>query len=125
MNKSVDTKSIRSFANNEKGSIAVLSAITLAVIVGVAGLAVDYGRSVSAKSALQSAADAAALKASALYSRGESQYEEVATRIFNANMVGKDDVRVKSISIKKNGANKIEVAVSAELPAYLIAVVGV
>ena len=54
---------IRRFAGHQSGTIAMLFAITLPGLLGATGLAVDYSSGVRQKSALQSAADSAALNA--------------------------------------------------------------
>jgi Flp pilus assembly protein TadG len=50
-------------ADRERGSIALLSALTLAALIGFVGLAVDYGRAFHARTQLQAGLDAGALAA--------------------------------------------------------------
>lgn len=56
----------------ERGSVAVLAAISLTVLLGMAAMAVDYGRLASCRQSLQNAADAAALAAAADAGAGSS-----------------------------------------------------
>lgn len=54
---------LRAFAGDTRANIVMSFALALPVMVGAAGLAVDYTTAASARSALQSAADGAALAA--------------------------------------------------------------
>lgn len=49
------------FASAEHGNVAMMFAITLPFLIAAVGAAVDYSRAVSARTAMQAAADAAAL----------------------------------------------------------------
>lgn len=51
------------YRNDEKGAVAIITGVTLAVLIGFAGLALDLGRLYINKTELQSAADACALAA--------------------------------------------------------------
>ncbi|MDX7953846.1 pilus assembly protein TadG-related protein [Lichenihabitans sp. Uapishka_5] len=53
----------RAFARARRGNVSILFAFSLVPMIGVAGLSVDYGIALSAKSKLDNAADAAALAA--------------------------------------------------------------
>jgi Mg-chelatase subunit ChlD len=55
---SQDTSSLKPFAANNSGSVAILFAISVTVVVGVAGLAIDFARGQSTKDALQQDLDA-------------------------------------------------------------------
>ncbi len=71
----------KSFIKNEKGSIIVLVAISMTVLLGFSALAVDYGSMTNQRSLLQNAADAAALA-------GAIKGEDVAREYVMANTTG-------------------------------------
>lgn len=54
---------MQSFRRHQRGAVAVIAAITLPVLIGFAGLALDGGRLYMQKTELQNAADACALAA--------------------------------------------------------------
>lgn len=62
---------LRNFLGNKSGNLTVMAALILPVGLGAAGLALDMSKMITTKSALQNAADAAALAAaSALANKG-------------------------------------------------------
>ena len=58
------------FSGSRSGSIAIIFAFSLVPLIGVVGIAIDYSNIVRARSAMQHAADAAALGAIVITSRG-------------------------------------------------------
>jgi len=50
-------------SHHDKGQIAIIVAITLVVLIGMVGLAVDSGRGYGVKAKLSAAVDAAAIAA--------------------------------------------------------------
>ena len=60
------------FAREERGSVMVIFAIALPVVIGIAGLAVDYSRSTLLRRHLVNAADAAAIVATKAVGDGKS-----------------------------------------------------
>jgi Flp pilus assembly protein TadG len=73
---------------HQRGQAIVLIAITLAVVVGMAALAIDGARAYSLRRDLQGAVDAAALAAADKLQQSGSytQAEQAATTIFGSNM---------------------------------------
>ncbi len=74
-------------ANNPKycrGQIAILTALTLVVLIGVVGLAIDSGRGYGVKSKLNAAVDAASIAAARAVVEGAND----STRIANAQAAG-------------------------------------
>ncbi|MEO8421480.1 MAG: pilus assembly protein TadG-related protein, partial [Hyphomicrobium sp.] len=57
------TSSVRRFAADERGNVAVLFAFMSTIILLVAGIAIDYARTVNMNSRIGGAADAATLAA--------------------------------------------------------------
>lgn len=76
---------VRSLRRSEEGSVAILVSVVMVVLLAIAGLSVDVGRTHSERSALQAAADAAALAGARLASASESDRIETALRYFAAN----------------------------------------
>lgn len=76
------------FGRDERGTIAIIFALTTTVVVGIVGLAVDFGRMVNTRAHLQLAADAAALAGSAPGDFTSIQRREIALKIFAANNAG-------------------------------------
>jgi Flp pilus assembly protein TadG len=54
-------KLVRNFRSDTKGNVAIIFGLLLIPVIGFAGAAIDYSRANSARAALQSALDAAAL----------------------------------------------------------------
>ncbi|MFN3890702.1 MAG: vWA domain-containing protein [Beijerinckiaceae bacterium] len=88
---------LKSFIRNERGNVALLTAMLILPLAGVGGLAVDHMTAVSAKTRFDAAADAAALaavKTATAVATGETNWgsgdpvqagTEAALRVFNAN----------------------------------------
>jgi Flp pilus assembly protein TadG len=60
-------KRVRSAARDERGSVAIMFALTTVVVLAVVGGAVDFGRAVLAREKLQSTVDSAALAAARIW----------------------------------------------------------
>ncbi|MEZ5774261.1 MAG: pilus assembly protein [Hyphomicrobiaceae bacterium] len=82
---------------DEAGGVLVMFAIGLVVILGVIGLAIDYGRATSARTQLQTAVDAALLSASNP-SLADEDREGVFQRALHANLATADLVPVVTFS---------------------------
>jgi len=81
---------LRSFRSDERGASLILFGLAIPILVGVAGLAIDYSRAASVQSRVQQAADAAALASVALVRNGVGQdvATSVAQSVFAANLGG-------------------------------------
>jgi Flp pilus assembly protein TadG len=73
------TSSVRNFAADERGNVAVLFAFMSTIILLVAGIAIDYARTVNMNSRIGAAADAATLAAGRAMLDGKLNDEEVET----------------------------------------------
>lgn len=85
---------LRNFLNNRKGNLSIIAAIVLPVGLAAAGLAIDTSKMVASRSALQNAADAAALAAaSALANKGitTEDAEALATNFVKGQMANHMD----------------------------------
>ena len=91
----------------QRGSVAIITALSIAVLIGFAGLALDGGRLYVTKTELQNAADACALAASfeltgspiasESFTRAENAGQTVATRNssgFQADAVALEDLEI-------------------------------
>lgn len=78
------------FNNDQDGSIAILFALTLVAVTGATGMAVDFGRALTAKTQLQNAVDAAAMAGAALPATANANRYDVALKIFNSNLATSD-----------------------------------
>jgi Flp pilus assembly protein TadG len=92
------------FQQNRSGAVAVIFALSIVPLLGIAGAAVDYGRASSSRSKLNSAADAAAL--AALKARPTENPETVGRRVFNGQFssYGDANLTLKSLSVQVNNA---------------------
>ncbi|MGD9802456.1 MAG: pilus assembly protein TadG-related protein [Hyphomicrobiaceae bacterium] len=63
---------VGSFRRDEKGSIAILFALTSFIVMALVGGAVDYGRAVTARDQMQNAVDAAVLAAARIWQTDKS-----------------------------------------------------
>jgi Flp pilus assembly protein TadG len=83
--------SIRRFFSARAGGVAVTFALALVPIVAAAGIAVDYGRAASVKTALQAALDSAALAtAKSASSLTAAQVQSTADKYFNQTFASSD-----------------------------------
>ncbi|MGB7300868.1 MAG: vWA domain-containing protein [Burkholderiaceae bacterium] len=65
-------------ANHQRGSVSIIIAFMLIVIIGFAGLAIDTGRHYGIKAKLSAASDAAAIAGARALQTGNSQAERIA-----------------------------------------------
>ena len=63
---------VNSFASEKRGNVATTFALTVAVLLGAIGAAVDYSRLTNRQTALQRTADSAALAGAQVLSHNES-----------------------------------------------------
>ena len=101
---------------NERGSVMVIVALSMVVLLGFTGLAVDYGGMAAAKSELQNAADAAALAAGQDRASGLSPESAIITanKLIAAN--GYPNVNLDGVTISnvEFGSNTVTVTVSTQ-----------
>ena len=102
----------RRFSEDRKGNIAIIFSASLVPMLGFTGLAVDYGRASTAQTALNAAADAAALAAvSKLWDRSDplggvnvSIRERDARRLFNVTASSVDEVTIGDVTVSLSQA---------------------
>jgi Flp pilus assembly protein TadG len=88
---------LKRFADDKKGSVAVIFALTLLPVLGMAGVAIDYSAASGTRAQMAQAADAAALAAARAPVTTLAERQKIAQDVFNANMGGK---KVDGLSIK-------------------------
>ena len=111
----------RSFLRNEKGSIAIIFSLVLLVLVVSIGVAVDYGRQMSAHTAMQQALDAAVLAGVKL---SPERQTSVATKMFEAELDGAN-VQNPSVSFSREGEDRLAGHAEGEIRTTLTAVLGI
>lgn len=78
----------KNFKSDSAGNFSLMAALLIPVLLFTAGLAVDFGAGMNAKSQLQAASDAASLAVSTAYTNGETdntKLTEIANRYFKTN----------------------------------------
>src|SRR3972149_3290229 len=78
-------RSLRSFAHDAKGNVAILFGVTLIPILLGVGAAVDYGRALVVRERMSDAADAAALAIGSWPGLTQAELKTKAQQFFNAN----------------------------------------
>lgn len=82
------------FAGDERGVVAVLTALAMTVILGLAAVSVDAGLLYVAREQLKNASDAAALSGAQLLPEGREQAEAAAREYAGYNDIDAAEVRV-------------------------------
>lgn len=82
---------LRRFWRSEAGNFAIMFAIALPALIGVVGLALDFGTMVKARTKLQSALDAAVLAASRI-ADDDAQREDTFHRYLRVNLANAPDL---------------------------------
>ncbi|MCA3624503.1 MAG: hypothetical protein IOC52_10030 [Methylobacterium sp.] len=118
----------RRFAQDRRGHVAMIFALSSVGLIGVTGLAVDYARGSQAKSSLFFAADSAALAGARLVGTA-AEREEAARQVFEANLNQSEHdltkVAMKPENIVKDGRNYgFRVTASADIPTTMSRILG-
>ncbi|MGE0055830.1 MAG: pilus assembly protein TadG-related protein [Hyphomicrobium sp.] len=82
---------IKTFASDERGTVAMIFSLMLMALFFLAGMALDYNRAMNVRSRIADAADAAALAAGRALMEGQmtsSEIEAMALRYFQQNVKG-------------------------------------
>jgi Flp pilus assembly protein TadG len=119
----------------ERGAVLILTALTLVVLIGAVGLAVDSGRGYGVKARLNAAVDAAAIAAARALSEGATDGERIAkaretgTRFFTMNYPANfmsSTVSAPSINAQRleSGRWVVDVSASADMPTTFMRVLG-
>lgn len=112
---------LKTLARDNGGATAVIFALVLVALLGAAGLAVDVGRSVSMRSKMQGALDAAVLAGA----RADSNEQvAAATRMFNANFSDKSAKNI-SLTFAPTGDGEFSGTLTAQIDTTLAGVLGI
>jgi Flp pilus assembly protein TadG len=124
---------MRTRINKQNGSIILMTALTILVLVAVVGLALDVGLSYLVKSKLNAATDAASIAAGEAVVVGATQSEQTANAkaaaklFFNANYpanyLGSSVTLNDAVVTFNQGQITIDVTASATLPVSIMGVV--
>jgi Flp pilus assembly protein TadG len=116
----------RRFVAHEKGTVAIISAISIVALLLAAGMAIDYVRRDRAMVALQSAADAAALAAGASEKVGIGDLKKIvkddlALNDTSGNVSHLDDPEIEIDKV----TGDITVSVTGSIDTSLMSIVGI
>lgn len=125
----IDKDLIGRFHRNERGTIALIFALSVVVLMGVVGLAVDGARAYRLTSRITSMLDAAALAAGSMLDEEDYTDAEIQARAlsyFNVNWNAQGDVVLSPPTTNVDRAQfEVKVAVTAQIKTLLGSVVGV
>ncbi len=103
-----------------RGAVAPVFALTIVLTGGLAGLAVDYGRAVVARSSMQSALDSAVLAAATQEDHSPDALVAKAHALFQNNWMRHRYVETPTVSIVDDGSGKLTGTASLSLETTLL-----
>lgn len=106
---------------SQRGTAAVLAALAMAFLAGVAALAVDVGALALEKSALQVAADLAALAGAQQLPEDPGGAQAAATRYLMENGVAPGEILAVTVG---NGGRDLQVRAARQVPLYFARALG-
>ena len=112
---------MRRFLKSTKGNVAIMFALSSAIVLAGAGTAVDYMRKVDAVTELQAAVDGAALAASTADSKLR---EKTAEKYFYANFTHGDEIAVTKLNTVVSSTT-VTVTADIDIDTSLMAAVGI
>ena len=120
---------LRRFASDRKGNVAIIFALTLAPIVMLTGMGIDYTVATQRKAMLDAAADAAALAAvtPTLMSQPSNASVTAATSMFNAQVSNISGIASPGVTVtaNDNGLKRtVNVSYTASSPNTFAGVLG-
>lgn len=112
------------FFRERKGNVAVITALALVPLIGMAGAAVDYSRSVTSRDSLQAATDAAALAAAQyVSSMSETDFDAKARAALEAVFKPTPGTTITSFEATRT-SRTVVVEATADVPAAFMKVAG-
>jgi Flp pilus assembly protein TadG len=122
---------LKRFRRSEDGAIAIIFALSMSVLVMMAGLAIDVGRVMHASAKMTTALDAAALSAAKSMREGglsDDDVKQIAERYFQLNFAGSGvNYTVTgdlAVAINRD-ANSIELNISGQVPTLFARIAGI
>ena len=116
-------KSFDGLKNDKRGQMALMFALSMIPLFGLAALSIDLTRAFVAKTHLQASVDAAALAASSAYGKPESEVHAVGMAFFNKNYASRDWVPATTPTITVTD-NVLRVEATATLKTSLLSLFG-
>ncbi len=117
---------LSAFRHDQRGAVAIITAIALSLVIGVTGGAIDFGRVTTARSELQSALDSAVLvvgRKLQVRDASETQAIAAAKAYFESN---KSDLTSQSnLEITVTDGIRVAGVLKAKVPATFVAVLGI
>lgn len=116
---------------SEEGTVAIIFALSVFVVVLITGLAIDVGRVMHANAKLTNAADAAALAAAKGLRDGrlsEDEVRELAENFFNANIAGSGGnyARISAFNVTIDRArNSVSIDLESHVPTVFAQIAGI
>ena len=112
------------FAKADRGSTAVIFAVSLIPLLAAAGAAIDFASFYNTRNHLQAALDAGSLAGATAANSTSAQRIQIATDAFNTNM-GLTDLSNPTIEVSfKPNAKTVEGSATMQMPTSLMSLVG-
>jgi Flp pilus assembly protein TadG len=112
------------FIGNTSGSVAVILGIVATVMIGAAGIALDFAHASYIRTSLQHALDSAVLAASASHVQTEEEAEALIHQYMNSNW--KQKFPTLAVDIKpKVGEDNVTGVATTQVPTFLMGILGI
>lgn len=117
---------LRAFARNSDGAVAVIFGLSLMVLLALGGLAVDYARTLSVQTELQSDLDAAVLGAAAqMTANADADLSLIANTYFGDNWKAKHNVQSLALNVvPANNNQSVAGSAQAQVPTTFMKLFG-
>ncbi len=113
---------LKRFSSDNKGGVAMIFALTMLPVLGMAGAAMDYTAASNMRAQMAQASDAAALAAARAPVTTVAERQKIAQDVFNANMGGKS---VQNLSVKvKEIPSGIRVDATGQVKTQFVGMMG-
>ena len=111
---------VKSFAQNRRGNVAMIFALTLVPMTIAAGTGVDLTRALVVRSRLAEALDAAGLAVGATQGLTTAQIQQLAQNYFNQNYTADSSYGTPAAVTVTQGTNQVQLSTSVAMPTVLI-----
>ena len=124
MSKAIVPPAIMTWGRDESGSVALIGAFSLVLLLTCGGLAVDYERAVSVRGILQQAADSAALAAAQDPYYTDTQVNALANAYVTSNSKTRLGAGALATTITRENGSYVNVKITASVPTTLMKIAG-
>ncbi len=124
MSKAIVPPAIMTWGRDESGSVALIGAFSLVLLLTCGGLAVDYERAVSVRGILQQAADSAVLAAAQDPYYTDAQVNALAQVYVASNSKSRLGASTLATTITRDGGSYVNVKITASVPTTLMKIAG-